>query len=117
MISSLFQVAIGGAIGSVLRFAVIAGFGAPWATLFVNVAGSFAMGMLFVVLQGRAGLQPLLMTGVLGGFTTFSAFSLDSMKLWQSGQFLQAAFYVGGSVALSLIAVALGAALAKGALG
>ena len=54
------------------------------------------------------------MTGVLGGFTTFSAFSLDTLKLVQSGQHLTAIAYVMGTVALSLIAVALGVALAKG---
>ena len=56
------------------------------------------------------------MTGMLGGFTTFSAFSLDSLKLWQSGQITQAALYTATSVILSLSAVALGAALARGAL-
>jgi CrcB protein len=57
------------------------------------------------------------LAGVLGGFTTFSAFSLDALRLWQTGQPAQAALYVGLSVGLSLLAVALGAALAKGALG
>jgi len=117
MFWTLSQVAIGGAIGSVLRFVTVAAFGAPWAVAAVNVLGSFAMGVLFVALTSRGHLQPVLMAGVLGGFTTFSAFSLDALKLWQSGQSLQAALYVGLSVGLSLIAVALGAALAKGALG
>lgn len=117
MFWTLSQVALGGAIGSVLRYLTVAAFGAPWAVAAVNVAGSFVMGVLFVALSSRAHLSPLLMAGVLGGFTTFSAFSLDALKLWQSGQTLQAALYVGGSVILSLLAVALGAALAKGALG
>ena len=117
MFWTLSQVAIGGAIGSVLRFATVAAFGAPWAVAAVNVLGSFVMGVLFVALTSRAQVQPLLMAGVLGGFTTFSAFSLDALKLWQSGQSLQAVLYVGLSVGFSLIAVALGAALAKGALG
>ena len=73
--------------------------------------------VLFVVLATRAALSPLLLAGVLGGFTTVSAFSLDALKLWQSGQTVQAVLYVGLSVGLSLLAVALGAALAKGALG
>ena len=115
MIWTLLQVAFGGAIGSMLRFATVTAIGAPLATFLVNVAGSFAMGVLFVLLAGRTPLSPLLMTGVLGGFTTFSAFSLDALKLWQSGQTLQALLYVLASVILSILAVALGAALARGA--
>ncbi len=109
------QVALGGAAGSVLRYLTVAAFGAPWAVAAVNVLGSFVMGFLYIP-AGRLGLSPLLLTGVLGGFTTFSAFSLDAVKLWQAGQTLQAALYVAVSVGLSLFAVALGAALAKGAL-
>ena len=115
MFYTLSQVALGGAIGSVLRHLCISTLGAPWATALVNIAGSFVMGIFFVTL-GRTTLSPLLMTGVLGGFTTFSAFSLDTLKLWQSGQIPQAALYAATSVTLSLIAVALGAALARGAL-
>jgi CrcB protein len=117
MFWTLSQVAIGGAIGSVLRYLTVAAFGAPWAVVAVNVLGSFVIGVLFVVLATRAALSPVLLAGVLGGFTTFSAFSLDALKLWQSGQTVQAVLYVGLSVGLSLLAVALGAALAKGALG
>ncbi|MDO8986506.1 CrcB family protein [Cypionkella sp.] len=115
MFYTLSQVALGGAIGSVLRHLCISSLGAPWATALVNIAGSFVMGICFVTLA-RTNLSPLLMAGVLGGFTTFSAFSLDSLKLWQSGQIPQAAVYTLASVTLSLIAVALGAALARGAL-
>jgi CrcB protein len=74
------------------------------------------MGGLFILLSTRLALAPLLMSGVLGGFTTFSAFSLDALKLYQNGQPLQALLYVAASVLLSLIAVALGAALTRGAL-
>jgi CrcB protein len=116
MFWTLSQVALGGAIGSVLRFVTVAAFGAPWAVAVVNVLGSFVMGLVFVP-AGRLGLSPLLLAGILGGFTTFSAFSLDALKLWQSGELAQALLYVGLSVGLSLLAVALGAALAKGALG
>ena len=115
MFYTLSQVALGGAIGSVLRYASISAVGAPFGTFVVNVAGSFAMGVLFVVLTSRTQLSPLLMTGVLGGFTTFSAFSLDALKLWQSGQSTQALLYIAASVLLSLLAVALGAALTRGA--
>lgn len=112
----LSQVAIGGALGSVLRYLTISVVGGPIATFLVNVAGSLVIGVLFVVLSGRAHLSALLMTGVLGGFTTFSAFSLDALKLYETGQPMQSLLYIVGSVLLSLAAVALGAALARGAL-
>lgn len=115
MFYTLSQVAIGGAIGSVLRYATTTAIGAPFGTFIVNVVGSFVMGVLFVSLATRTQLSPLLMTGILGGFTTFSAFSLDALKLWQSGQTTQALIYTAASVILSLTAVALGAALARGA--
>ena len=111
----VFQVALGGAVGSVLRYLTVAAVTAPLATFLVNVAGSFAMGALYVSLANRSQLSPLLMTGILGGFTTFSAFSLDALKLWQAGQTTAALAYTVGTVILSLIAVALGAALARGA--
>ena len=79
----------------------------------MNVLGSFAIGVLFVAAgRARAAGSSFLMTGLLGGFTTFSAFSLDTLTLVEAGQTLQAAAYVLGSVALSLLAVALGVALA-----
>lgn len=114
MFITLVQIAIGGAIGSVLRYLTITAVSAPIGTLIVNVLGSLIMGALFVILSSRA--HPLLLTGILGGFTTFSAFSLDALKLWQGGQVLPALAYVLASVILSLIAVAIGAALARGAL-
>lgn len=107
-------IALGGAVGSILRYLMVAAIGAPLGTAVVNVLGSFAIGVLFVVLGGRENWQVLLMTGLMGGFTTFSAFSLDTLKLVEAGQPLQAAAYVLGSVALSLIAVALGVALTRG---
>ncbi len=116
MIWTLSQVALGGAIGACLRYLAVVSFGAPLATLAVNVLGSFVMGVLFVALASRSALSPLLMTGILGGFTTFSAFSLDALKLWESGETLQAGGYVMGSVLFSLAAVVAGAALARGAL-
>ena len=116
MIWILTQVAIGGALGSVLRFVTVSLIGGPVATLTVNVLGSLVMGVLAVTLVNRAHLSPLLMTGVLGGFTTFSAFSLDALKLYEGGQTGHALIYIAGSVLISLAAVALGAALARGAL-
>ncbi len=118
----LFQVALGGAIGASARYlsgiaAVrIMGHGFPWGTLAVNVIGSFAMGVLVVVLahtNSTAKLAPFLMTGILGGFTTFSAFSLDAMALYERGQFSLAGAYVIGSVTLSLLGIALGLVAAR----
>jgi fluoride exporter len=119
MFLTLFQVALGGAIGSALRYLTVLGAGRlvpgwPVGTLVVNVAGCFVMGLLFALSGPRN--HPLLMTGILGGFTTFSAFSLDTLKLWEGGAPAQAALYTGASVVLSLLACALGAALARGAL-
>ncbi len=116
---ALLQIALGGALGAVLRFATVAvsqralGAGFPWGTLAVNVLGSFAMGAVFAALleRGDAGLQryaPLVMPGLLGGFTTFSAFSLETFLLIERGRALTAAAYVGGSVALGLAALVAG---------
>lgn len=124
MIFTLLQIALGGALGAVARFlAVLAagrllGAGFPFGTALVNVLGSFAIGGLAVWLSGgKAGAaSPLLITGFLGGFTTFSAFSLDALRLWEAGEGLMAAWYVLGSVILSLGAVWIGAVLARGAL-
>ncbi len=125
MIATLFQVALGGAIGASLRYlsgvAAIRVFGPgfPWGTLFVNVAGSVLMGVLVVVLAERGGTRyaPFLMTGILGGFTTFSAFSLDALTLFERGQVGLAAGYVAGSVVLALGGIVLGVTLARGVMG
>jgi fluoride exporter len=116
MFLTLSLIALGGALGSVLRYLMVAAIGAPWGTAAVNVLGSFAIGLLAVWLLGPKGpspIAPFLLTGLLGGFTTFSAFSLDTLKLVEAGQALQAIGYVLASVALSLIAVAIGVALAR----
>lgn len=118
----LLQVAIGGAIGASARYLTglaamrLLGSGFPWATLFVNVAGSFLMGVLVVVLAQMEGMRlaPLLMTGILGGFTTFSAFALDAVTLWERGAPLVAAGYAGGSVIVSILALLGGMAVARG---
>ncbi|MFD3190964.1 fluoride efflux transporter CrcB [Sedimentitalea sp. HM32M-2] len=125
MISSLSLVALGGAIGASLRY--LAGIGVvrllghqefPLAIITVNVIGSFLMGV-FVVAAAQRGLtdySPFVMTGLLGGFTTFSAFSLETMTLFTRGAHGQAALYVLLSVGLSVGALALGLAAARGAL-
>lgn len=119
MWGNIVLVAAGGAAGSVARHLTVLAAarlapGFPWGVMAVNVLGSFLIGLLaFGLLHGRAPLSPLLITGFLGGFTTFSAFSLDALRLWQAGQGAAAAAYVLGSVALSLGAVVAGATLAR----
>ncbi|HZB37636.1 MAG TPA: fluoride efflux transporter CrcB [Beijerinckiaceae bacterium] len=116
---------VGAGIGGALRHGVnlaserAFGPGFPWSTLAVNVVGSFAMGMLAGWLAVKAGAewsQPVrlfLATGILGGFTTFSAFSLDAVLLWERGAKYAALAYIGGSVALSIGGLLLGLFLAR----
>ena len=122
--SVLMQIALGGAIGASLRHllgvqvARIAGTAFPWSTLSVNVIGSFVMGLAAMLLLrrmdlGLAHFAPFLMTGVLGGFTTFSAFSLDAFLLAERGRPDLAVAYAVGSVVAGLVAFALGLWLAR----
>lgn len=119
MLGTLLMVALGGAVGSVVRFLTVLAAariapGFPFGTLTVNLLGSVLMGVFYIVLTGpRAGLPPLLMVGVLGGFTTFSSFALDALKLWEGGMAGLAALYVLASVGLSLAGVAAGVMLAR----
>lgn len=121
MSMTLFHVALGGALGAVARYLTglaalrLMGPGFPWGTLAVNTLGAFAMGLLVVGLAhwGQTRLAPLLLTGLLGGFTTFSAFSLDALTLWERGDTLSAAAYVAASVILSLAAIGAGVTLAR----
>lgn len=121
MLATLAQVALGGAIGASLRYltgvATMRAFGPgfPWGTVAVNILGSILMGVLVVLLAYKGGtrLAPFLMTGLLGGFTTFSAFSLDALTLYERGQVGLAAAYVLGSVVLALAGIVLGMALAR----
>jgi CrcB protein len=90
----------------------------PYGTLIINVVGSFVMGLFAAWFASKAGQtsQPLrlfLMTGVLGGFTTFSAFSLETISMWQRGEAASAAVYVVASVILSLIGLFAGMALVR----
>ena len=122
MLANLSYVALGGAIGASLRYLVgigvvrMLGHGFPLAIITVNVIGSFLMGV-FVVMAAQRGLthlSPLVMTGFLGGFTTFSAFSLEAVTLFERGETTQAALYVALSVGLSIGALILGLLIARG---
>jgi CrcB protein len=111
---------LGGGIGSALRHGVnllcvrLFGLNFPWGTFVVNLIGSFVIGWLAAYFAFRAGAgftQParlFLITGVLGGFTTFSSFSLDFAMLFERGASVPAIFYVLGSVGISLVAIFLG---------
>ncbi len=121
MLSTLIQVAVGGAIGALARYLTgiaairIMGHGFPWGTLTVNVVGSFLMGILVVLLAHFGNRSsPFLLTGVLGGFTTFSAFSLDALTMFERGQTGVAGAYVAASVVLSLGAIVAGVLIARG---
>ena len=119
-----FWVALGGALGSVARYAfsgiAVRWLGAafPYGTLFVNVTGSFTIGLLaaLVAADGRPSLgadaRAFLLVGVLGGFTTFSSFSLETLNLARSGALGAAVLNVAGSVVLCLAGVLLGFATA-----
>ena len=123
MISTLSLVAMGGAIGASLRYlfgvAVTRLVGLsdfPVAVLTVNIIGSFLMG-LFVVFAAQKGLTQIstfVMTGVLGGFTTFSSFSLETVTLMERGQIGAAGIYMALSVGLSVLGLMLGLLVARG---
>lgn len=112
-----FLVFVGGGLGAAARHGInraglaLLGPGFPWWTLAINVAGSFAIGLLaglFGAWETGQNMRLFLITGVLGGFTTFSAFSLDALTLWERGAFREAVLYILGSVILSLAAAAVG---------
>lgn len=109
---------LGAGMGGAMRHGVnqfaaqLLGAAFPFGTLAINVAGSFAMGLLaeYLALRGQLPqeVRLFLATGVLGGFTTFSAFSLDTISLYQRGEWMAAAVYAACSVVLSLLALLAG---------
>jgi len=112
----------GAGIGGLLRLAanragIYLSLSFPWSTLFVNVSGSLAIGLIagWFALRGQGGqtLRLFLTTGILGGYTTFSAFALDTALLWERGQVWGTAFYVASSVLLSIAGVFLGLAIIR----
>jgi CrcB protein len=118
----ILAVGAGGAVGSVLRFLLtgavqrLTGGSFPAGTVVVNVLGSFAIGLLYVWLVERGGssaMRALLMVGVLGGFTTFSSFSLETVNLMMHASYGRAALNVLLSVALCIGGTMLGIALAR----
>ena len=118
--SAILQVAIGGAIGAVLRYLVVLQAGAilgpafPFGTMIVNLAGSFVMGVAAGLIGPGSAFAPFLMAGILGGFTTFSAFSLDFVALIERGQTMGAFIYACGSVAGAIAALFAGILVIRG---
>lgn len=113
-------VAVGGAVGSLLRYglAQVANLpGWPVGTWLANVIGSFAIGVLFVIGKERGGFSPelylLFTTGMLGGFTTFSTFSLEVVSFWGEGQWLRGLAYALLSIGIGLFSCAAGIWLAR----
>lgn len=119
----LLLVAIGGALGSMARYSAtvavnrMAQSAFPWGTLAVNVAGSFLIGVLMVILfkagEWHENGRLLLVTGMMGGFTTFSSFSWETWKLLEDGRLMMAITNVFASVAICLLATLAGALLAR----
>ena len=119
----LMLAAAGGAIGSAGRYLVNQGFlrafgpAFPWATLTVNVVGGLLMGLVFEMVARRFGnsdeARVFLATGILGGFTTFSAFALDTVNLFGRGEMGLALLYIGASVALAIVALYVGLSLGR----
>lgn len=122
MIPTVIQVALGGAIGAAARYGVGVALVRPGAfpigVLAVNIIGSFLMGLIVVYLGQKmlSHLNPFLITGILGGFTTFSAFSLEAYTLFERGEVGQAAIYVIASVVLSIAALIAGIFIMRGLL-
>lgn len=119
----LLLVAIGGALGSMTRYGAasavnrLAQSSFPWGTLAVNIAGSFLIGLVMVLLmkagEWRESSRLLLVTGVLGGFTTFSSFSWETWKLIEDGRLVMAMTNIIASAGICLVATVAGAMLAK----
>jgi CrcB protein len=119
----VFAIALGGALGAVGRYALAGqiahwtGAGFPWGILTVNVVGCFVMGLLAelgaLTLNFSGEMRAFLTTGILGGFTTFSAFALDSAVMIERGEWGATMLYVSASVLGSIAALFLGLGLAR----
>lgn len=117
------MIAIGGALGSMVRFAAVSyitpllSYRFPLGTFVVNLVGSFLIGLAYVLLVEKSILavewRLFFITGILGGFTTFSAFSLEMLQMWQEGHVAQSILYAASSVVLGLLCAYVGMLLAQ----
>jgi CrcB protein len=124
MLNAILSVAAGGALGSLARYGTNLGAGKllgldfPYGTLIVNIVGSFVIGLLVAIFahfwQPSESVKLFLVSGFLGGFTTFSSFSLDAVTLLERQDYAAAAFYVMGSVVLSVSALFAAMVLVRG---
>jgi CrcB protein len=121
--SQILAIGIGGALGSIARFLTSTwihawlGRGFPYGTFIVNVSGCIAMGFLFALFAGRLDNNDLwrsgILIGVLGGYTTFSSFSIEAFNLIEEGQLTKALIYMMGSLVLSVLGTWLGVILGR----
>jgi|SRR3954464_727388 len=117
------MIAIGGALGSVARYAAVGyltpmlNYRFPFGTFIVNISGSFLIGVAYVVLVEKAVVPSewrlFFITGILGGYTTFSSFSLEVLQTWQEGHPLNSMLYATGSVFLGLLFAYIGMQLTQ----
>jgi CrcB protein len=121
-VRTVLGVAVAGSIGALARWGLGTAIGErfpsfPWATMAINVSGSFLLGLLFVVLTERTSASPAtriaLTTGLMGAYTTFSTFSLETFRLVEEAAWGRAGLNVAGNVAFGLLAVALGIGLGR----
>ena len=119
---NVLLVAIGAAVGGVARYLIggwlasLLGAGFPWGTVFVNVTGSFVIGVVLVLVQGGAlpaGARPFVAVGILGGYTTFSTYSYETLELMTDGNYGVAVINVFVQLVLGLIGVYLGVVLGR----
>ncbi|MBI1306470.1 MAG: fluoride efflux transporter CrcB [Bacteroidetes bacterium] len=122
MVKTWIMVAMGGALGALSRYAVslvftthIAGQDFPWPTALVNILGCFLIGLMWQILSGQQPSEwhPLIVIGFLGGFTTFSSFGLETIRLFENGLYTKGLLYVAFSNIAGLVAVVLGVKLAE----
>ena len=116
--STALLVALGGAAGSLARFGIAGALNSsrhPWGTVTVNLVGSLALGLLIGVwgLGADAAHRTAITVGLLGGFTTFSTFALDTVRLWEDGQMALAVGTVAVSVVGGLLAAVVGLAVGR----
>ena len=117
------MIAIGGALGSMARYAAVSyitplfAYRFPFGTFIVNISGSFLIGVAYVVIVEKAIIpvewRLFFITGIIGGYTTFSSFSLEVLQTWQEGYPLNSILYVTGSVFLGLLATYIGMQLTQ----